>query len=131
MARPTKQKTFVALPAQFAGDFFQALLDEGTEVALAAHQRCTTLMEKSAGDNEPVKAAYVRNYVALNLMLEGMVLDLVRGQRVDPGALTQLMAQENGIGRILGLAAKPPQSRRLGDVMGWGGSKPQPEAANA
>lgn len=116
MARPTKE--FVALPERYAGDFFQALLDLGTPIALVAHQRCMTLMKGSAGDNELVKAAYVRNYVALNLTLEGMLLDLLSGRGFDPGALTQLMAQENGIGRILGLAAKPSQSRSQRDVMG-------------
>jgi hypothetical protein len=117
MARPTKDKSSVALPDRYAGDFFQALLELGTPIALVAHQRCLKLMERSAGDNELVKAAYVRNYVALNLTLEGMVLDLLGGEALDPGALTQLMAQENGIGRILGLASKPQQSRTLHAVM--------------
>jgi len=103
-----KDRAKAQLPASYNGSFFKSL-DIESALTQNVQDRLTQLTRELGGDEvmTSVRMSHVRNYIALGVLIEGILHEALHGREYDAGVLTQLINTETGIGRILGMERRP------------------------
>jgi hypothetical protein len=98
-----REKQFISfMPPYFTG-YLNACLDESTDLGRAFKERYQVLVDRLGGEETLTitKLSEARDFIALELVIEGDLSALLRREPVDRGALGQLMAVKTGKGRFL------------------------------
>jgi hypothetical protein len=90
------------MPAYYTG-FLTQCLDEQTDLGSAFKVRYQKLLDALGGEASLTitKLSEARDFVALELLIEGMLSGLLRREAVDVGQLSQAMNCKSGKGRFL------------------------------
>lgn len=116
MARETK--LIAHMPAQYTGHLLKCL-DTETDLGKAFLERYTELVRDLGGEETlaATKRSEARDFVALDILIDGMCCDLLARKPIDIGAFTQAMNAKSGKARVLGLERKPKKGPSLREVM--------------
>jgi hypothetical protein len=108
----------MTIPVAYRGDFLSCL-DRSKPVGQAMHDRLAMVIGDLGGEDNvaTIKRSMARDWACLDVLVENLFCRLVDGEKVDAGALTQLMNTKTGLARLLGLARRPKQVRTLHQVM--------------
>lgn len=117
MSRETK--LIAHMPAQFKGHLV-ACLDAESDLGKAFLERYAEVIRDLGGDDTiaATKRSEARDFVALDILIDGMCCDLFARNPIDIGAFTQAMNAKSGKARVLGLERKPKRGPTLREVMG-------------
>ena len=117
MSRETK--LIAHMPAQFKGHLV-ACLDAESDLGKAFLDRYAEVIRDLGGDDTiaATKRSEARDFVALDILIDGMCCDLLARNPIDIGAFTQAMNAKSGKARVLGLERKPKRGPTLREVMG-------------
>jgi hypothetical protein len=128
MSRETK--LVAHMPAQFKG-YLNACLDAGSDLGKAFLERYAEVVRDLGGEDTlaATKRSEARDFVALDILIDGMTLDLLARSPIDIGAFTQAMNAKSGKARVLGLERRPKPGRTLREVMSGSVSPIKPGAA--
>lgn len=113
------QKFLVQVPVAAREAFLGYTLDE------AAADRRRQLLEDLGGADSVgvVKQSEAKDFVALDMLIEGILCDMNAGKAVDAGALCQLISVKLGLARVLGLDRRPKRVRGLHEHMAAAGDR--------
>jgi len=112
-------KLIAHMPAQFKGHLV-ACLDAESDLGKAFLDRYAEVIRDLGGDDTiaATKRSEARDFVALDILIDGMCCDLLARNPIDIGAFTQAMNAKSGKARVLGLERKPKRGPTLREVMG-------------
>lgn len=117
MSRETKLISH--MPPQFNGWLLKCL-DTQSDLGKAFLERYTEVVRDLGGEDTlaATKRSEARDFVALDVLIDGMCCDLLARNPIDVGAFTQAMNAKSGKARVLGLERKPKRGPSLREVMG-------------
>jgi hypothetical protein len=118
MARETKAKLMAYMPAQFKGHLL-ACLDTESDLGKAFQERYTEVVRDLGGEADlaATKRSEARDFVALDILIDGICCDLLARNPIDVGALVGAMNAKSGKARVLGLERRPKRGPSLREVM--------------
>jgi hypothetical protein len=113
-----ERKLIAHMPAEFKGHL-TACLDRESDLGKAFLERYAEVVRDLGGEEAlaATKRSEARDFVALDILIDGMVCDLLARNPIDCGALTGAMNAKSGKARVLGLERKPKRGPSLREVM--------------